>query len=128
MSYTPYYTANFTNELEQDVEITISKKAGSVVTIENYEVQSCVINDSGEDQTKYNCIIARDLTLSLFADTGSSLTWETFITSEHDEWFVLVTIDGQKYFEGFITPDEGNAMFQDKPYEVIIKATNGLAL
>lgn len=128
MSYTPYYTANFTNELEQEVEITISKKDGDVVTIENYEVSECVLNDSGEDQTKYSCIIARDLTLSLFADLGSGLTWETFITAEHDEWFVLVTIDSQKYFEGFITPDEGNALFQDKPYEVVIKATNGLAL
>ncbi len=133
MAYELYYTAHFTNEQSQSVEIFIYKKdADPPDTVEVYEVSEdngrCNLTDNGEDQTKYNCIIVRELSLSLWTTDDKSLTWETFIDTEHDTWKIEVIIDTQKYFEGFITPDEGNGPFQDKPYDVNILATNSLAL
>lgn len=129
MSYIPYYTAHFTNEQSQEVDVTIYKKDGDPDTVtEAMEVTSFELTDNGEDQTKYNWIFIRELSLSVFLNEGNTVTWETFITAIHDEWKIIVTIDTQPYFHGFITPDEGNAPFQDKPYDLTITATNGLAL
>lgn len=129
MAYELYYTAHFMNEESQTVEVFIYKKdAPPPDTVEAYEVYECLTKDDSEGQTKYECIIGRELTISLETTDLKSLTWETFITSEHDEWKIIVTVDGQYYFHGFITPDEGNAPFQDKPYEVTFRAMNGLAL
>jgi hypothetical protein len=66
--------------------------------------------------------------MTLWATDSDSITWETFITSTHDEWKVIVTVDGVTFFIGFLSPDEGSAPFQDKPYEVNLKATDGLGL
>jgi hypothetical protein len=129
MAYELYYTAHFTNEESQSVEIFIYQKdAAAPDEVENYELHQCQTTDNSEGQTKYECIIVRELLLSLETREGQSLTWETFITAEHDEWKIDVLVDSQYYFQGFITPDEGNAPFQDKPYAVTFRATNGLAL
>jgi hypothetical protein len=129
MAYTETYTIQFTNEQNQEVLATIYLKDGPVVTVENYMAVALEINDRSDGQTKYeSTIISRELYVELLAEDGDEITWETFITAEHDEWKIDVTIDGQLYFEGFITPDEGNAPFQDKPYVVAFRATNGLSL
>lgn len=130
MSWTDYYTANFTNEQGQTVEITISKKDASAVTVVNYDVTQCSLTDNGDDQTKYGApIISREMTLGLWVPPDdTALSWETFLDAQYDEWKIIMTIDGQKYFEGFIEPDYNNCAFQDKPYEVVVKGTGGLAL
>jgi hypothetical protein len=130
MAYTATYKIHFTNEQNQDVLATIYKKDGPVVNpVPEYMCTSLELNDRSEGQTKYeSTIITRELTMGIWTEDGDDITWETFITAEHDEWKVIVLVDNQPYFEGFITPDEGNALFQDKPYEVIIKSTNGLSL
>jgi hypothetical protein len=129
MAYTETYTVQFTNEQNQDVLATIYKKNGPVVTVENYMAVAIELNDRSEGQTKYeSTIISRELYAVIWSEDSNAITWETFITAEHDEWKIDVRVDNQLYFEGFITPDEGNAPFQDKPYEVAFRATNGLAL
>jgi len=130
MAYSATYKVHFTNEQNQEVLATIYKKDGPTVSpVPEYMCSSFELSDKSEGQTKYDStIITRELTLSIWSDINDAITWETFITAEHDEWKIVVLVDGLKYFEGFITPDEGNALFQDKPYEVIIRATNGLSL
>jgi hypothetical protein len=130
MTYTPTYIIHFTNEQNQEVLATIYKKDGAVVSpVPEYMCSSLELSDKSDGQTKYeSTIISRELTMSIWSELADEITWETFITAEHDEWKIIVLIDGMPYFEGFITPDEGNAPFQDKPYDVVIKATNGLSL
>lgn len=129
MAYELYYRAHFTNEQSQSCEIYIYKKDATPPSeVEDYELYACEITDNSEGQTKYDCIIARELFISLATTDALSITWETFIDAEHDTWKIEVFVDGQYYFQGFITPDEGNGPFQDKPYDVNFRATNGLAL
>jgi hypothetical protein len=130
MAYTETYKVHFTNDQTQDVLATIYKKDGPVVSpVPEYMCASFELSDKSDGQTKYeSTIITRELIMSIWTEDGDAITWETFITAEHDEWKIIVEVDAQTYFEGFITPDEGNALFQDKPYEVVIKATNGLSL
>lgn len=128
MAYTLHYTAHFTNEQSQHVQVNIYRDAAAPDVVENYEVLECKITDSGEDQNKYSCIITRELLFTLTTTADKSITWETFITADHHEWKIEVLIEEHFYFVGFITPDEGNGPFQDKPYDVSFRATNGLAL
>lgn len=129
MAYTETYKVEFKNEQSQTVVATIYHKDGPVVTVQNYMAVNVELNDRAEGQTKYDStIINRELTLTLWTENAQDITWETFITAEHDEWKVIVMVDNDYYFHGFITPDEGNSPFQDKPYEVTLRATNGLAL
>lgn len=129
MAYELYYTAHFDNEESQLTEVFIYKKdAAPPDAVEDYELLECETSDQSEGQSKFECIITRELLFTVFVTDDQSITWETFIASEHDEWKVEMLVDGQYYFQGFITPDEGNAPFQDKPYEVTFRATNGLTL
>lgn len=128
MAYLPQYTANFTNELSQEVLVTIEKKDGEVVNPHNYKVVSLKISDNSDEQDIYACIISKELELVIWTEDNEAITWETFISSAHDDWKVTVTVDGKIFFVGFITPDEGHAPFQDKPYEIVLKATDGLGL
>lgn len=128
MAYVTQYTANFTNEVEQDVVCLIQKKDGASNPIVNLPVASMRITDSSDDQSPYACIISKELTLSVWADLNTTISWETFIDGSHDDWKVTVTVDNETFFIGFITPEEGSGPFQDKPYEINIKATDGLGL
>src|SRR5262245_51542713 len=105
MAYTETYTVNFKNEQSQEVVATIYKKDGPVVTVQNYMAVAMELNDRSEGQTKYDStIIARELTLTLWSEDGNDITWETFIADEHDTWMIVITVDNQLYFNGFITP------------------------
>jgi len=129
MAYVEQYTANFTNEQGQDVVVSILQKDGTApITVENYPIVSLNISANSDSQDSYACIISKELSMTLWATDSDSITWETFITSTHDEWKVIVTVDGVTFFIGFLSPDEGSAPFQDKPYEVNLKATDGLGL
>lgn len=128
MAYVTQYTANFTNELYNEVKVFIDKKDGLAVAPANYRVVALKIRDNSDDQDTYATIISKELELVLWTEKTDAITWETFITSAHDDWKITVTIDKRIFFIGFITPDEGHAPFQDKPYEVTIKASDGLGL
>src|SRR6186713_275169 len=131
MAYTLYYTANFFNEREEDVQISFFKKDGDPVDVIDIPIDAeidVVTVDNGEDEEKTNWIAIRQIQIGLFLDESSTLTWESFLTSEYDEMFVQVEVDGEKYFEGYILPDQGEAEFLPKPISLTIKATNGLAL
>src|SRR6186713_543760 len=131
MAYTLYYTADFNNKNRQDVHVRFYKKDGDVVEVESYPIArevDCTTTDNGEDETKDNWIVIRQIVMGLFLGINDSVTWETFVSSQSDEWLIVVDVDGQPVFEGFIVPDEGEGPFLDKPYVLSVKATNNLAL
>lgn len=124
MAYNTQYQSIFRNELEQDVTINILQKDGAVVTPQPFVIREMELNDSSDENT----IIARELTFTIWADDDTPITWETFLAGSYDEWKATVDIDGQSYFAGFLTPEEGNAAFLPKPYDIKLRATNGVKL
>lgn len=130
MAYVLQYTANFANELGEAVEINIYKKDGTVpALLLNYAITSCEINTTGQDDDVLDTIISRELVFSIHVPFGDfSIDWQTFIASANDDWKVIATIDGQFVFHGFIVPDESPTDFQDKPYGLTIRCTDGLKL
>lgn len=124
MAYNPQYQAVFSNDPEMVVKILLAKKDGPVVETTEFIISECEFNDSSEDNT----ILARELTFTIFADDNTGITWETFLAGSYDEWMVTVTVDDQPYFSGFLTPEEGNAAFLPKPYDIKLRGTNGVKL
>lgn len=123
MSYATKYRGQFKNRQQQTVTVDIQLKdyAGDV---EAFVTKALEVSDSSDEDT----IMARECTLTIRANDASTITWETFLAGAFDEWKLIVDIDGQKHFEGFLTPEEGNSPFLDKPYNVKLKASNGLKL
>lgn len=128
MAYVTQYTANFTNELKQLVEVTIDKKNGSVIPVKNYPVISLRIKDNSDEQDIFSCIISKELELVLLADNNGTITWETFITNSFNDFKITVKVQNKILFIGFIAHEECYAPLQDLPYEIYIKATDGLGL
>ena len=130
MAYYLTYTANFTNEQGQLIEVNIYQLDPDVIptTTYSYKVTKCQVSTISDEQDSYATILSKELQLSLWTEETDAITWETFITSAYNEWKVEVISNGYTWFVGFITPDEGSAPFQDKPYEINITATDGIGL
>jgi hypothetical protein len=123
MAYGLRYNCTFTNDIQQDVNIQILLK-DFVGDPEDYQSRELELSDSSDDNT----IIARECRLVIWANEVSPITWETFLTGAYDEWYLKVIIDSYPHFEGFLTPEEGNTPFLDKPYSVTVRASNALKL
>lgn len=114
-------------ELNQEVLILIAKKdtpeASPTVPFE------CEDDIEMSDDSDEGTIIARQLNFTIRAeDWLPELEWDTFLADNYDEWWVIMYIDQHAVFEGFIVPEEGNRPLLDKPYPIVITATNGLKL
>lgn len=129
MAYNTQYTANFTNELSQEVVVYLQQKdSAPVAEPPNYPVADLSIRCGSDESESYACIIGREMELSIFTEEGDDITWETFLTASSDEWKVIVEVDGKFFFHGFLNAEEGEAPFQDKPYEVVLRATDRIGL
>ena len=124
MPYYTHYTANFTNERNQLVAVTIQRKDTPASAQQRFPVTKLEINSDSSEGT----IIASELLIGLWIEDGSEVTWETFLVSNYDEWYVIVEIDGNRHFEGFLMPEEGSTDFQSRPYEITMRASNALKL
>jgi len=123
MAYGLRYQSIFSNEQEQTVTVSLSQK-DYVGDPDTFITSKLELTDSSDENT----VIAREAKLSIWADDATPITWETFLAGSYDEWQVLVTVDTLKFFEGYLTPEEGSSPFLPKPYEVTLRATNGLKL
>lgn len=126
MAYGLRYQGVMKNELQQMVTVKLMQK-DYVGDPENFIFtadSSVVLTDTSDENT----IIAREAAMNIWADKASSITWQTFLAGAYDEWQCIIDIDGILVFEGYLTPEEGSSPFLPKPYEVNLKATNGLKL
>lgn len=114
----------FDNEGTKNVELKIYKKDSGLVEIQQYEATDIFMNADSDEGT----IISHELVISLWAAEDVSLTWQTFIATTYDDYKVEIFIGGDKAFDGFLVPEENQSPFLDKPYEVNLRATDGLKL
>lgn len=123
MAYGTRYIGQYSNEIQVLFTVDIKQK-DYVGDPDTFIVQDLELSDSIDD----GCIIAREARLDIRCEIGSAIDWETFLTGNYDEWYVEVYDETYCHFEGFLTPEEGNAPFLDKPYSITIRASNALKL
>lgn len=129
MAYVTYYIAHFHQHLNEELLIQIQRKDGvATPTPEVLDAVDFKRNTEADGDDLYAPILRRNIELVVNLDISNTVTWETFFDQVHDEWRVIVTNDSQHIFTGFMLPDEGLIPFEDRPYDLTIRATDGLAL
>lgn len=96
--------------------------------LEELKCEGLQININGDGGDIYDPVRTRELLLQLHVPVGSGIQFDTFVFSQHDDWFISVDVDGELVFEGFLIPDESPLAMQDKPWSISLHATDCLKL
>lgn len=128
MAYHLHHTVEFFNCLNEKLLIELYKKdiVPDVVTV--LRANSFTVQYPTGDGDKFDPIITKEAKLVLYLEETDAQEFDDFIVTFADEWKMVAYNDGQVIFVGFLTPGEGRAEFQDKPYEITLSALDGLGL
>lgn len=128
MAYHLHHTINFFNPLNEQLHIELYKKDVVPDNVSELLGNSFIVDYPTGDGDKFDIINTCEAKLNLTLYDSNAQTFEDFIVTFPDEWKMVAYDDGQVIFVGFLTPGEGNAEFQDKPYDIALSAVDGLGL
>lgn len=123
--YGPYRELDFCDVDGEAVNVLIEKKSynGPVSEIEFGGGSPVILSRRGSDN-KFHEVIATECKLTFICTENFSL--QQLYTTDEREYRVTVTKFGKVKFQGYIIPDSCQEPFMPKPYEVTIRATDGL--
>jgi hypothetical protein len=130
MAYYNKYTAQYYNQIGQFVEVQFWNTTFSD-TIKNLPLVSFKMEYANGNQDKFDPVIIGCRCIIVVRakhDSADELNNETFYANAYDDWKVLAYVDGIQIFAGFITMDVEPYVLKDKPYNIVITATDGLGL
>src|SRR5690554_6549810 len=131
MAYYLTYTGSFINKRSNTMLIEIYRKdidPGDPVVLNKRESTGLEYSYPNGNESKYDVIISAEAVIRLRVRLDSSITPETFLTDLYDEWKVIIYMDSQVVFAGYIEPSEGEYSMKDAPLEISIRCTDGLGL
>jgi hypothetical protein len=126
MAYVKWYTISFTNQVTENITIDILRKDIEPDEVRKLTCTFCnkkSINGQGD---KFDTIIGSELNFGIFININDPTDFDDILVSFTDEWKIVLKNDGQTDFIGFLVPNECQASFRDKPYEIELTATDGL--
>lgn len=131
MSYGLKYVLEFDNELGQRVTINF-KKNGYASSSSELTGGANVLNISYPDSTEKlgeRVVLSMEALIDIRIETTDTVTYEDFIFDSEDEWYIEILLDYTYYlFTGWLVPEEGRVQLKDKPYNITLRATDGLGL
>ncbi len=128
MAYHLHNTVSFLNCLNEQLYIELYKKDVVPASVTALLGNSFSVNYPTGNGDKFDTIISGEAKLSFSLYPDNTQEFDDFIVTFADEWKLIAYDDGQIIFIGFLTPGEGRAEFQDKPYDVSLSAIDGLGL
>lgn len=129
MAYHLHHNIDFLNPLNEALHIELHKKDVAPASVTTLLANSFSVQYPTGDGDKFKPpIISCEAKLSLSLYPDNAQTFEDFIVTFADEWKMIAYDDDQVIFVGFLTPGEGRAEFQDKPYDITLSAVDGLGL
>lgn len=128
MAYHLHHTIQFFNCLNENLLIELYKKDIVPDEVTNLLANSFSVSYPSGNGDKFDTIITCEAKLVLSLYPENSQDFDDFIVSFPDEWKMIAYDDGQIIFVGFLTPGEGRAEFQDKPYDITLSAVDGIGL
>jgi hypothetical protein len=129
MAYHLHHTVNFYNCLNERLKVELYKK--DVVPDDVTELRAIsftVQYPTGSGGLFDTPIVSCEAKLVLYLEASDSASYKDFIVTFPDGWKMIAYNDEQVVFVGFLTPGDGRAEWQDKPYEVTLSAVDGLGL
>jgi hypothetical protein len=129
MSYHLHHTIQFYNCLNEIIRIELYKKDVEPASVTELRAISFTVQyPTGSGGLFDTPIVSCEAKLVLYLETTDDQEFDDFIVTFPDEWKIIAYNDDQLIFVGFLTPGEGRAGLQDKPYEVTLSAVDGLGL
>lgn len=128
MAYHLHHNVDFINPLNEGLHIELYKKDAAPDQITSLLGNSFSVTYPTGDGDKFDPIISCEAKLSLTLYPDDPQEFDDFIVTFTDEWKMVAFDDNQIIFVGFLTPGEGRAEFQDKPYDIALSAIDGLGL
>lgn len=128
MAYNLHHLIDFVNPLNEALHIELYRKDSVPDSVTTLSGNSFSVNYPTGDGDKFDPIITCEARLSISLYPDDDPDFDDFIVTFPDEWKLIAYDDGQVVFVGFLTPGEGRAEFQDKPYDISLTAVDGLGL
>lgn len=128
MAHHLHYTCTFQNRITENIRIELYKKDVEAEQVESLKAVNFRQSYPKGEGDKFDPIIASEITFEIWLRTGDNVEFYDFLVTFQDEWKVIAYSDSQTIFVGFLTPGEGWAEFQSKPYSVTLNAVDGLGL
>lgn len=128
MAYHLHHTIQFYNCLNEQLHIELYKKDVVPDSVTSLLGNSFTVQYPSGNGDKFDTIISCEAKLNISLYPDNTEDFDDFIVTYADEWKMIAYDDGQIVFVGFLTPGEGRAEFQDKPYDIILSAVDGLGL
>lgn len=129
MAYYLHHIIGFYNCLNERIRVELYKKdeepdEETVLLANSFSVSY----PTGSGTLGEEPIISCEAKLNLTLYTDDAQTFDDFIVTYPDEWKIIAYDDDHVIFVGFLTPGEGKAELQDKPYDITLSAVDGLGL
>lgn len=128
MAYYLHHTCTFYNCLNENLLIELYKKDVVPAQVTALLANSFSVQYPTGNGDKFDAIISCEAKLNISLYSDNTEEFDDFIVTYADEWKMIAYDDGQVVFVGFLTPGEGRAEFQDKPYDITLSAVDGLGL
>lgn len=128
MAYNLHHAIEFLNPLNEALRIELYRKDVVPDDVTTLLGNSFSVSYPTGNSDKFDTIISCEAKLSITLYTENAQEFDDFIVTFPDEWKLIAYDDGQVVFVGFLTPGEGSAEFQDKPYDISLSAVDGLGL
>lgn len=128
MAYHLHHTVSFFNCLNEQMLVELYKKDVVPDAVTTLRATSFSVQYPTGEGDKFDPIISCEAKLVLYLEDDNPEEFDDFIVTYADEWKMIAYNDGQVVFVGFLTPGEGRAEFQDKPYDITLSAVDGLGL
>lgn len=128
MAYHLHHNVQFTNLLNESLLIELYRKDVVPDVVTTLLANSFSVQYPTGDGDKFDIINSCEAKLNITLYAENDQEFDDFIVTNADEWKTIAYDDGQVIFVGFLTPGEGRAEFQDKPYDISLSAVDGLGL
>lgn len=128
MAYHQHYNIFCSNPLGETLEVVFYRKDVTASEIVSLKCKSILVEYREGNESKYDWLIPCNATIIVRVSHDTPIDNETFLSDYYDEWKVVIKDDDQIVFTGFIEPSQGGYLFKGKPYDVTIRATDGLKL
>lgn len=128
MAYYLTHNIEFFNPLNEKLLIELYKKDVVPDEVTTLLANSFSVQYPTGEGDKFDIINSCEAKLNFTLHPQDAETFDDFIVTTPDEWKIIAIDDDQVVFVGFLTPGEGRADFQDKPYDISLSAVDGLGL
>lgn len=128
MAFHLHHTLSFQNRITENIRIELYKKDVMPLQVSSLRAVNFRQSYPKGEGDKFDAIIACEISFEIWLRTSDTVEFYDFLVTYTDEWQVIAYSDEQIVFVGYLTPGEGTAEFQNKPYSITLNAVDGLGL